>query len=294
MTKSYIHVNLKRFDILKSLGGVNDLDYQNNSDWFSKILTDLTSTINQFSPVDYEFVFYLPEAYLVSALNCKDAKSPLKIGCQSVFSKDVIGNGNIGAFTTYRPASAMASIGIKDTIVGHSEERAYELDFLNTVSSDKELNKEAVQKDIEDKIVTAQKVDMNVLYCVGESAEDRDSGDWKAVLKKQLCLNFERVDIDKLKIAYEPIWAIGPNRPVPSGDKIQEVAEYIHSILGKEVPVLYGGGLKETNALEISKLPDVDGGLIALTNFSDNVGFNPEDFLKIVKKYNEGKKNEEN
>ncbi|WP_338232362.1 triose-phosphate isomerase family protein [Companilactobacillus muriivasis] len=289
MTKSYIHVNLKRFDILKSLGGVNDLDYQNNPDWSSKIIKDLTNQVNQFSPLDYEFVFYLPEAYLISALNTRDSKSQLQIGCQSVFSKDVIDNGNIGAFTTYRPASAMASIGIKDTIVGHSEERAYELAFLNSVSSDEKLNKEAVQKDVEEKIINAQKAGMNVLYCVGESAEERDSGNWKAVLQKQLYLDFSKIDINRLKIAYEPIWAIGPNRPVPSGDKIQEVAEYIHSILNKDVPVLYGGGLKEANASEISKLPDVDGGLVALTNFSDHVGFHPDDFIKIVKKYNEGK-----
>jgi len=289
MAKSYIHVNLKRFDILKSLGGVNDLDYQNNPDWSSKIIKDLTNQVNQFSPLDYEFVFYLPEAYLISALNTRDSKSQLQIGCQSVFSKDVIDNGNIGAFTTYRPASAMASIGIKDTIVGHSEERAYELAFLNSVSSDEKLNKEAVQKDVEEKIINAQKAGMNVLYCVGESAEERDSGNWKAVLQKQLYLDFSKIDINRLKIAYEPIWAIGPNRPVPSGDKIQEVAEYIHSILNKDVPVLYGGGLKEANASEISKLPDVDGGLVALTNFSDHVGFHPDDFIKIVKKYNEGK-----
>lgn len=289
MAKSYIHVNLKRFDILKSLGGVNDLDYQNNPDWSSKIIKDLTNQVNQFSPLDYEFVFYLPEAYLISALNTRDSKSQLQIGCQSVFSKDVIDNNNIGAFTTYRPASAMASIGIKDTIVGHSEERAYELAFLNSVSSDEKLNKEAVQKDVEEKIINAQKAGMNVLYCVGESAEERDSGNWKAVLQKQLYLDFSKIDINRLKIAYEPIWAIGPNRPVPSGDKIQEVAKYIHSILNEDVPVLYGGGLKEANASEISKLPDVDGGLVALTNFSDHVGFHPDDFIKIVKKYNEGK-----
>lgn len=289
MSKSYIHVNLKRFDILKSLGGVNDLDYQNNPDWFTKILNDLTKKVNKFSPLDYEFVFYIPESYLVSALNTHDAKSQIQIGCQSVFSKDVIDNNNIGAFTTYRPASAMASIGIKNTIIGHSEERAYELDFLNSVSSDEKLNKKAVQKDLEEKIINAQRAGMDVLYCVGESAEERDSGDWKAVLKDQLYLNYSKIDINHLKIAYEPIWAIGPNRPVPSSDKIQEVAAYIHSLLHKEVPILYGGGLKESNALEISQLDDVDGGLIALTNFSEHIGFYPDDFINIVKKYDEGK-----
>src|SRR5699024_4289793 len=111
---------------------------------------------------------------------------------------------------------------------------------LNSVSSDEELNKKAIQEDLEEKIINAQKVGMNVLYCVGESAEERDSDNWKAVLKKQLSLDFSKVDINKLKIAYEPIWAIGPNRPVPSAEKIQEVAEYIHSII-KDIPILYGG-----------------------------------------------------
>lgn len=284
----YIHVNLKRFDIPRSLGGVNDYQLMQDQDWASVIVQQLDQKLLQFSPNELQFTFYLPEAYLLSASRAQNIQSLIRIGCQSVIGEDTTEGKNIGAYTTMRPASAMIGIGIHDTIIGHSEERTSKQNFLETVSNDLNKNLLAVQNDLEAEIKMAQQSNMNVLYCIGESAEERDSGTWREIIKRQLTFADKSVDVKHLKIAYEPMWAIGPNRPVPDGESIQEVAKYIHELIGSEIPVLYGGGLKETNASEIAKLPDIDGGLVALTNFSDHIGFYSDQFIDIVNKYKNG------
>ncbi len=282
-----IYVNLKRFDIPRSLGGVNDYALTDR-DWGAAIMTALNSQIAQFSAADYRFVFYLPEAYLLSAQKAKTSASPIRIGCQGVIGEDTIDSPNIGAYTTMRPASAMLGLGVHDTIIAHSEERAAKVAALRTVCTDEDTIQQAVHTQLESEIQAAQRAGLDVLYCVGEAAEARDDGSWRAVLKQQLTFDTTKVDVAKLKIAYEPIWAIGPNRPVPDGDAIQEVAAYIHEVVGRDLPVIYGGGLKEANAAAIAGLPDVDGGLIALTNFSEHIGFYPEQFVAIVQKYVSG------
>lgn len=286
----YIHINLKRFDILRSLGGVNDLPLENKENWAEYIFYRLGKTLNKYSKLDYQFVFYLPEMYLIPALKSLDFDSSIKIGCQSVYREDALNTNNIGAFTSLKPASAMASIGIENTIIGHSEERNDKLSFLKKVSSDEDHNQAVVNSILQDEISKAQAAGMNVLYCIGEDINARKNNTWKKVLKKQLDLDPAKVDMSRIKIAYEPIWAIGPNRPVPDSDSIKEVAFYIHELIGPEIPVLYGGGLKEANAKEIARTSGIDGGLIALTDFSKHVGFYPDQFLNIVNKYVQGDK----
>lgn len=286
----YIYVNLKRFDILRSLGGVNDLPLEDKENWAEYIFYRLSKLLNKYSRLDYQFVFYLPEAYVISAMRALDYDSPIKIGCQSVYSQDALNTDNIGAFTSYRPASSMVSIGIEDAIIGHSEERKGKLDFLSKVSTNKAKTEEVVNHELQKEINKAQKAGMNVLYCIGEDIDARNNHTWKDVIKKQLDLDPAQVDMSKIKIAYEPIWAIGPNRPVPDTKSIDEVASYIHSLIGPNIPVLYGGGLKVENAEKIAEIHSVNGGLIALTNFSKHVGFYPNQFLNIVDKYIQGDK----
>lgn len=286
----YIYVNLKRFDILRSLGGVNDLPVEDKQNWAEYIFGQLNKSLNKYSKIDYKFVFYLPEAYLISAMKSVSYDSPIKIGCQSIYSSDVIGNSNIGAFTTYRPASSMISLGVKNTIIGHSEERKGKIQFLKKISdNDKEIN-HIVSSELQDEIQNAQKCDMDVLYCIGEDLDARENGTWRDVIRQQLNFDSDKVNINKIKIAYEPIWAIGPNRPVPDVASIEEVAKYVHQLIGAKVPVIYGGGLKDSNARDIAQISDIDGGLIALTNFSGHVGFYPHQYLSIIEKYIEGVK----
>lgn len=279
--KKYIYVNLKRFDILRKLGGVNDLPITTSQNWIEYINLCLNDQLKKYSE-KIEFVFFVPESYLMF---CKDLGT-IKWGCQSIHFEDVSQN-NIGAFTTLRTATAMKSVGIDQTIIGHSEERKYLHQIMSKVCSDEIQIQTAVQKILLKKILIAQSNGMKVLYCIGETAQQRDQNVWKKVVKQQL--NFDLLNnkfkVDDLKIAYEPIWAIGPNRPVPTIKQIDEVGQYIHCLIGNMIPVLYGGGLKKENAAEIGSLMNINGGLVALTAFNQHVGFYPEQFEEIVSEY---------
>jgi triosephosphate isomerase len=90
-------------------------------------------------------------------------------------------------------------------------------------------------------------------------------------------------------IGYEPIWAIGPGRVPPGPDYISFVSALIKQIVREnfdvEVAVVYGGGLKEENAATIAGIPTIDGGLVALTRFTGEIGFDVLELKIIVQKY---------
>ena len=112
----------------------------------------------------------------------------------------------------------------------------------------------------------------------------------KGQLERGLVGVKDYLDSTNIVIAYEPIWAIGPGKIPPDSDYIAFVSSYIkkvtREILGKELAVVYGGGLKEENAKMISEIETIDGGLVALTKFTGDIGFSVEDLRVIIDKYN--------
>jgi len=90
-------------------------------------------------------------------------------------------------------------------------------------------------------------------------------------------------------IGYEPIWAIGPGKTPPGKDYISYVSGCIKAIVnhayGFEPMVVYGGGLKKENAAMIGSIDRLDGGLVALTRFSGQIGFEPKELGEIVREY---------
>ena len=230
---------------------------------------------------DVEFVMYLPELHLFNALEAAD--DTLSVGCQGIFYENVSKDGNFGAFTTHRVAAAMKQIGVKDVIIGHFEERKDKNNLLYMAGKE---DKALVNKILNKEISLAIEAGISPLYCIGESLEERQTS-WKEVLKLQIEEGLKGIDLTKVKIAYEPLWAIGPGKTPATAEEIKEVADFIKSIVN--VPVLYGGGLKSDNATSISKIDGVDGGLIALTRFSGEIGFYPEEYIEIIKTYLEVK-----
>jgi triosephosphate isomerase len=118
---------------------------------------------------------------------------------------------------------------------------------------------------------------MQVLFCVGETLEEQPIKE--DILECQLQIIKDK----NVTIAYEPVWSIGPGKTPPNSDYISNIAKYIKSIVN--VPVVYGGGLKSSNAKELASIKEIDGGLVALTRFEGNIGFYPDEFKEIVKLY---------
>ncbi|SDB67287.1 triosephosphate isomerase [Flavobacteriaceae bacterium MAR_2010_188] len=162
-----------------------------------------------------------------------------------------------GAFTGEVSAEMLKSVGIKTVILGHSERRAYfnETDEL-----------------LEEKVNSALKNEMRVIFCFGEELADRKSGNHENVVESQIqkgLFHLDKEDFKNIVLAYEPVWAIGTGETA-SPEQAQEMHAFIRSILEKKygnevsdsVSILYGGSVKPNNAEEIFSKPDVDGGLI--------------------------------
>lgn len=273
----YLFLNLKRFDIPKELGGVNSI--APIQDWAGYIVKNTQKALEKYNPDDVEFVMFFPEAHLIGAVQARTENSPVKVGCQGVFRDDTAVGGNFGAFTTNRTANAVKAIGCGGTIIGHCEERRDKLGIMQEAGV---TDTDAVNRLLNKEIKCAIKAGLKVLYCIGETAEEQ--ADWKGTLRKQLEIGLEGVDKSQVVIAYEPVWAIGPGKTPPQADYIQMVAQYV-KLVTDGLPVVYGGGLKTDNAPMLASIPEIDGGLIALTRFVGDIGFYPEEYLEIIKTY---------
>ena len=108
--------------------------------------------------------------------------------------------------------------------------------------------------------------------------------EWKIVLASQLIDGLKDADLSKVTIGYEPVWSIGPGKTPADREYIQKIARFVKETIG-DVDVVYGGGLKKTNSAMLASIPEISGGLIALTRFEGSVGFYPEEYLEIVQLY---------
>ena len=162
-----------------------------------------------------------------------------------------------GAFTGEVSAEMVKSTGAQYVILGHSERREY---YKETP----EILKE--------KVLLAQKNDLKVIFCIGESLEEREAGKQNEVVKAELegsVFNLSEEDFRKIVIAYEPIWAIGTGKTA-TAEQAEEIHAYIRSIIAEkygeavadDTTILYGGSCKASNAPELFAKPDIDGGLI--------------------------------
>jgi triosephosphate isomerase len=146
-----------------------------------------------------------------------------------------------GAFTGEVSAEMLLDLGVKGSIVGHSERREHFCETDETAWSRAEHTLEA---------------GLGVIYCVGEQEEEREAGHTEEVLRRQASVLQPH---EGLVVAYEPVWAIGTGRTA-TAEQAQDAHAFIKSLV--EVPVLYGGSVKPENAEELLSQPDVDGALV--------------------------------
>ena len=273
----HIYLNLKRFDVPVEYGGVNRLAPV--ADWGAAIVKATQEGLKQYDPAQVEFVQYLPEAHLLSAAAALCEASPVKLGSQGVYRMNTAVGGNFGAFTTNRPASIVKAMGCDSTLIGHCEERNDKKGVLAEAGC---TDMSAVDRLLNQEIKCALDAGLSVLYCIGETSEEQP--EWEAVLGRQLDVGLAGVDKSRVVIGYEPVWSIGPGKTPADGPYIQKIARFVKERTGG-MDVVYGGGLKAENAAMLASLPEVDGGLIALTRFTGQIGFYPEEYLEIIRLY---------
>lgn len=265
-----IYLNLKRFDVPRDWGGINDLS--KGAQW-SK---DIVSALEKLDGCRYTVFF--PEAHVMTAVA---SSKKVRIGCQGVYRKDVEKGGNFGAFTTLRTAKSMSALGVTDAIIGHCEERNDKNELLQLGGGQGDVN-----IILNSEIKAAINCGMEVLYCIGEKSEEQPLK--YEVLRHQLEVGLKDVDLSKVTIAYEPVWAIGVGKVPPDREYIEDITKFVKTIVN--CPVVYGGGLKKDNAEMLGSIEALDGGLIALTRFGKDFGFYLNDFEDIVATYKKGAK----
>jgi len=163
---------------------------------------------------------------------------------QTVFAQNVHWADH-GAYTGEVSAPMLLELGVAGAIVGHSERRQYFGESDETVAR---------------RTVAALGHDLRVIACVGESLEERESGQMELVLRLQVESICDAIGAhDALTVAYEPVWAIGTGRTA-TAEQAREAHAFVKSLL--DVPVLYGGSVKPDNAAELLSQEDVDGALV--------------------------------
>lgn len=157
-----------------------------------------------------------------------------------------------GAFTGEVSPVALADMGVEFVIIGHSERR--------TIFGE---NNETLNQ----KVLTALKNNLKVIYCVGETLEEREGNKTFAVIEEQLAVGLKNLPADKahlVLIAYEPVWAIGTGK-VATAEQAEEVHAFIRGKLvhqKDETIILYGGSAKPDNIDSLLRKDNIDGALV--------------------------------
>ncbi|WP_142414247.1 triose-phosphate isomerase [Hathewaya massiliensis] len=189
----------------------------------------------------------------------------IKVGAQNMHSEEN------GAFTGEISPNMLNELGVDYVIIGHSERRQY---FNET---DLTVNK---------KLKAAFNHNIIPILCVGETLEERKANITEEVIGKQIKLDLNEIgaqEVERLVIAYEPIWAIGTGMTATSkeaNDTISFIRNIVKDLYGKEISdkvrILYGGSVKPSTIKEQMAESDIDGGLVG------GASLKAKDFAGIV------------
>lgn len=217
---------------------------------------------------DVKVIFCTPFPYLLPIKNLLGHDSRIAIGAQNCSEHES------GAYTGEVSAAMIKSLGVPYVILGHSERRQY---FG------------------EDGALLTKKVDITLkhgltpIYCCGEPLEVRERNEHETLVKKQIeesLFHLDAASLQKVVIAYEPVWAIGTGKTASS-----QQAQDMHAVIRKHIAgkygqavadsisVLYGGSVNAANAKELFSCADVDGGLVG------GASLKSREFTEIIKAF---------
>lgn len=213
-----------------------------------------------------QVIFAVPFPYLIMANSEVAEEENYFVAAQNCYNKQS------GAYTGEVSAEMLQSIGVHHCVIGHSERREY-------FNEGNAMLAEKVNICLENEITP--------IFCCGEPLNIREAGTQNNFVEVQLqesLFHLSEVDIQRIVIAYEPIWAIGTGKTATTA-QAQEMHAYLRSVLANKygslvaenISILYGGSVKAGNAGELFGCPDVDGGLVG------GASLIAADFISIIK-----------
>jgi triosephosphate isomerase (TIM) len=242
MTNKYMYfvANWKMFGDFKSL----------------KLVNKVISFSKKFKSSKFKII-YLPPTTLICPMAQMVKNTKIEVGAQNCHHQD-----NYGAETGSVNAKMIRGVGAKYVILGHSENR-------ENGESDKLINQ---------KIKTALKNKLKVIFCIGEKIKDKRNKKTKSVLSKQIKLGLKGVKLNNnIIIAYEPVWAIGSGM-IPKSNELLNAIDFIKSRFKQNLKILYGGSVNDKNINELKTIHNIDGFLVG------GASQNSKKFIDIIKK----------
>ena len=203
-------------------------------------------------------LIYCPPYTLLSSFSKKFKNCQIGIGGQNCHE-----NENYGAYTGFVNPRMLKDIGAQFVIIGHSENRV-------NGESDKLINL---------KIKSALEAKLKVIFCIGETSNEKRKKTTKSILTKQIKGGLKNIkNKSNIFIAYEPVWAIGSG-VIPKSNDLFKTIEFIKSKFKDKLPkILYGGSVNPQNITNLKEINNIDGFLIG------GASQNAKKFIDIVKK----------
>lgn len=210
-------------------------------------------------------VFAVPFPYLTLVVEKLKGKVNVGVAAQNCYTQ------KSGAYTGETSVEMLQSINVGYVVIGHSERREY-------FSESNQM--------LAEKVNIALAYGLTPIFCCGEALAIREAGTQDAYVGNQLkesLFHLSAEELQKIIIAYEPIWAIGTGKTATS-DQAQEMHAHLRSVLAGQygqsvadtISILYGGSVKGSNAKEIFSQPDVDGGLVG------GASLKADEFVQII------------
>ena len=229
------------------------------------LANEIETKIWHYERDKFQLIIAPPFTHLATIRSIIDSDK-VKLGAQNLFWEEK------GAYTGEISAAMLKSVDVEYVIIGHSERRKY------FKESDEVLLK---------KINLALANGLKPIFCIGEELEQREAGKHFDVVRSQIenvIFSLKPEQLDKIIIAYEPVWAIGTGK-VATPEQAQEMHSFIRDLIkgkfgqdkAENMTLLYGGSCKPGNAAGLFEQPDIDGGLIG------GASLKADDFLEIFK-----------
>jgi triosephosphate isomerase len=230
-----------------------------------QLTQDILAQYENYTNEHTKVLLSVPFVYAHKIAEMCAGMSNIYVGVQNMYYEKA------GAFTGEISPVMLKSIGIQAVIIGHSERRTL-------FHENNELLAKKVKSALEHSLIP--------IFCVGETLQEYEQNITEKVIQEQIrkgLFHLNSSEIEKIIIAYEPVWAIGTgkNATPEYAEKVhQQIRKLIQSQynieIAEKIPVLYGGSMKPDNSADLLEKPNIDGGLIG------GASLKAKDFIQIL------------